>query len=255
MDESISMSGDGGQTIERPGLPRLSLAWGVHLLTSLGAVLAVLALDAISRQSWRECFLLLGGACLIDAADGSLARWLRVKEVVPGVDGALLDNLVDFLNFAAVPAYFLLRCELLPKGTEGLAAATVMLTSCYQFSQVGAKTEDHYFLGFPSYWNIVAFYLLVSGFFPATNLRIVLGLGGLVFVPLKYIYPSRTREWQRRTLALTGLWALMVAGMIFQLPEPSPWLVKLSWVYIAYYLGASLWLNRRSSRESSAPTS
>ena len=30
-----------------------------------------------------------------------------------------------------------------------------------------AKTEDHYFLGFPSYWNVVAFYAVVLDLPPA----------------------------------------------------------------------------------------
>lgn len=239
------MSIHGSQSLRNEVPSRRLLAWGVHLFTSLGAVLAVLALDAVSRQSWQELFLYMAAACVIDASDGTLARWLRVKEVVPQIDGALLDNLVDFLNYAAVPAFFLFRCHLLPEGTEGVAAATVMMTSCYQFSQANAKTADHYFQGFPSYWNVVAFYLLVSGFSPELNLRIILALGVLVFVPVKYIYPSRTRELQDTTLTLTGIWGLMVAVIIYQLPDPSTWLVHVSWFYVVYYVVASLWLNGR----------
>ena len=36
-----------------------------------------------------------------------------------------------------------------------------LLASAYGFSQVNAKTPDGFFLGFPSYWNIIAFYLYV----------------------------------------------------------------------------------------------
>ena len=42
-----------------------------------------------------------------------------------------------------------------------------LLASAYGFCQVEAKTDDHYFLGFPSYWNIVAFYLYVLRLPPA----------------------------------------------------------------------------------------
>jgi phosphatidylcholine synthase len=34
-----------------------------------------------------------------------------------------------------------------------------MPASAYGFCQLDAKTGDHFFLGFPSYWNILAFYL------------------------------------------------------------------------------------------------
>lgn len=241
------MSHHAGESLQDGGIRRRLAAWSVHLLTSLGAVLAVLALEAAVRRDWREFFMVLAASCLIDAVDGTLARWLRVKDLVPEIDGALLDNLVDFLNYALVPAFFLLRGGILPPGSEGWAAGTVMMASCYQFSQTNAKTPDHFFRGFPSYWNIVILYLLVSGFTPETNLQVVLGLGVMVFVPVKYIYPSRTQELQDLTLLLTSIWGLMIGVIIWTLPTPSPWLVGLSWFYVVYYVAASLWLNLREN--------
>src|SRR5699024_10216730 len=103
-------------------------------------------------------------AMLIDGTDGFLARLVRVKEVLPGFDGALLDNIVDYLTYAFAPMVLLWSAGLLPDGwLGGVVAAVPLLASCVQFSRADAKTEDHFFLGFPSYWNVAAFYLVVLG--------------------------------------------------------------------------------------------
>ena len=53
-------------------------------------------------------------ACLVDATDGTLARRLRVKELLPNFDGAKLDDLIDFLTFTSLPLALVWRAELLP---------------------------------------------------------------------------------------------------------------------------------------------
>ena len=74
-----------------------------------------------------------------------------------------------------------------------MIAAIPLLASGYQFCRTDAKTDDHYFLGFPSYWNVVAFYVVVLDLTPAITAVILLGCSVLVFVPIKYVYPSRTK--------------------------------------------------------------
>ena len=94
----------------------------------------------------------------------------------------------------------------------------MLLSSAYGFSQEAAKTSDHYFTGFPSYWNIVVFYLVVLGAPPAVNAAVLIGLAVLVFVPIAYVYPSRTPTLRVPTLALGLTWALLVLVMIWQYP-------------------------------------
>ncbi len=48
-----------------------------------------------------------GGATLVDATDGLLARKARVKERLPAFDGARLDDIVDYLTFVFLPVLFL----------------------------------------------------------------------------------------------------------------------------------------------------
>ena len=40
----------------------------------------------------------------------------------------------------------------------------MVMASGYGFSQADAKTEDHYFLGWPSYWNVFALYACGDAF-------------------------------------------------------------------------------------------
>src|SRR5205823_3206518 len=92
------------------------------------------------------------------ATDGWFARRVRVKEVLPGFDGRRLDDLIDFQTYTSLPLLLIWRANLLPDGF-GWCLLFPLLASAYGFCQVSAKTDDGYFLGFPSYWNLVAFYL------------------------------------------------------------------------------------------------
>ncbi len=215
------------------------LAWGVHVFTASGAVVALAALLAIGAGDLRRAALLMLVALAIDSVDGSLARAARVGEIVPRVDGRRLDDMVDYLNYVIVPAVFLVAAGSLSHW--GLAAAPI-LASAYGFSQCEAKTEDHFFLGFPSYWNVVAIYLWALELSPAAGSAIVLGLAALVFVPLKYVYPSRMRVLRRTTNVSALAWLLVLSAGTVAPAELGRRLVQLSLLYPAYYLAISFYL-------------
>ena len=105
-------------------------------------------------------FVLMVVATLVDATDGTMARKIGVKRVLPNFDGRKLDDLTDFLTYTFLPLLLIWRAELLPEGSEHWLLLP-LLASAYGFCQVEAKTDDGYFLGFPSLWNVVAFYLYV----------------------------------------------------------------------------------------------
>ncbi len=231
----------GGQN-DRPLPLRRTLAWGVHLLTASGIVWCLLAMEAGWRSHWQLAFAWLALAVAVDAVDGTLARLVRVKEVLPGFDGALLDNTVDYATFVFVPALLMHRAELLPSQVSFAAAAAVCVASAFQFCQADAKTPDHYFKGFPSYWNIAVFYLMVLRLGPTANVAVIGVLIVLIFVPIRYLYPTRTPQLRKCTLVLTLAWGVMVLVMVWQLPKPSPWLVYMSLLYFVYYSAVSLLL-------------
>jgi phosphatidylcholine synthase len=228
----------------------VSPAWLAHLYTALGAVLALFATRAVFQGDFRAAFLALAAAIFVDATDGWLARALRVKEVLPGYDGARLDDIVDYLTYVFVPVLLLWAAGLLPQGWEMALGSVVLLSSAYGFGQADAKvvTTDHFFTGFPSYWNIVALYLYVWRLPSAVNAAVLLVLALLVFVPIRFIYPSRTVELRGLTITVGALWSALVVVIIWRLPATGgPW-TALSLVFPVYYLALSLWLHARSPR-------
>ena len=223
------------------------MAWIAHLYTALGAVLALASTVAVFEARFRDAFLWLGAAVFVDATDGWLARELRVKERLPGYDGARLDDIVDYLTYVFVPVLLVIYARLLPAGWEVPIGGLVLLASAYGFGQADAKvaTTDHFFTGFPSYWNIVAFYLYMWRLPAVWNAALLSALAILVFVPLRYVYPSRTRALRVPTLVLGALWAVAMIVAIWRLPATGgPW-VPLSLVFIAYYMGLSFYLHGR----------
>lgn len=220
----------------------LILAWLVHLYTALGAVVGFLAVLSIEQGNLRGAFFLMAVTVLIDATDGALARAARVKEFLPWFDGATLDNIVDYFTYVIVPVLFLYRAALLPPDDSLWLAMLPLLASAYGFSRADAKTADHFFLGFPSYWNIVVFYLYIFQSPPWVNAFVVIGLAALVIVPIQFIYPSRSPRFRAVTNALGALWAVCVTYLIYRLPEAPRALAFASLAFPAYYTALSLWL-------------
>lgn len=226
-------------------MANLIFAWLVHLYTALGAVVGLYTILAIIESNFRLAFFLMAGTVIIDATDGALARAARVKEVLPWFDGALLDNLVDFLNYVIVPCLMLLRANLLPSQDALWLAALPVLSSAYGFSQRDAKTADHFFLGFPSYWNIVFFYFFTLKTALWINAFFIIILSILVFVPMRFIYPSRAPRFRYSTNVLGALWGAAVLYLIYRLPAPPRSLLLASLLFPAYYMALSLWLELR----------
>ena len=219
---------------------RLWLAWGVHLFTASGALVGALALLAIDRGELQAAAILMLVAMAIDSVDGGLARAVGVARLIPSFDGRRLDDMVDYLNYVVVPCVFLVAGGLVP---HWLAVAPPILASAYGFSQVDAKTEDDFFLGFPSYWNVIAIYAWLLEVRPGLTALIVAGFAALVFVPQKYVYPSKLPVLRRTTYALTAAAAAAVAWSILE-PERARALrvPQITLLYPAWYIGLSLWL-------------
>lgn len=223
------------------------MAWTAHLYTALGAGTALAATLATFDGDIRTAFLWLTLAVFIDATDGVLARALRVKERLPWFSGETLDNVVDYLTYVFVPVLIVLRAGMLPPALAPWLGTAVLVASGYGFSRDDAKvrTNDYYFTGFPSYWNIVALYMFTLRLPPWLNAAILALLVLLVFVPLRYIYPSRTRTWRAATLALGVVWGVATTVLIWQLPAVDGRWLALSLVFPGYYVALSFWLTTR----------
>jgi phosphatidylcholine synthase len=244
-----------------------SLAWGVHFYTALGLVCAAgIAYELFQGGpgAFRLSFALMALATVIDATDGTLARRARVKEVLPNFDGRRLDDITDFLTWTALPLVLVWRAGLMPTGF-GWVLIVPLLASAYGFCQSGVKTDDGYFLGFPSLWNIVAFYLYVLQASPWTCVAVVLTFAVLTFVPSRYLYPSQPGLLNVVHNALALVWTLMLVYILWHLPtldalragtgdRSAVAVARASLFYPAFYLGASWVVTLRHwTRKPAAP--
>jgi phosphatidylcholine synthase len=229
--------------------PSRVFAWMVHGYTATGAVLAFAMTIAVIQQRFRLAFVLMVVATVVDATDGALARVARVKEATPAFDGSRLDDIVDYLTFVFVPGLLLFQAGLLPSGWDAVVVALMLLSSAYGFAAADAKTDDHFFTGFPSYWNIAALYLFAARLTPVVNAIVLVALSAMVFVRIGYIYPSKTPFLRGLTIALCVIWGVFVLQMIFMLPDVPRLLLLASLFFPVYYVVLSLVLNgRRVSR-------
>jgi phosphatidylcholine synthase len=221
------------------------IAWIAHLYTATGAVIALLATGMTFAHNFRAVFIYFIAATFVDSTDGVLARALKVKERLPNFDGAKLDDIIDYLMYAFIPALVVWQADMVPSAFPICAA--IVLSSGYGFAQADAKvaSTDYFFTGFPSYWNIVVAYLYLLQLSQRTNAIILATFAVLVFVPIRYVYPSRTTTLKWPTLALGTMWALVFTWIIWRLPAiDGPWVI-LSLLFPAYYLALSLWLQFR----------
>jgi phosphatidylcholine synthase len=225
------------------------LAWGAHAYTALGLVAAGGVAVAIVDESFRIAFLLMLVATLIDATDGTLARAVKVKEVLPHFDGGRLDDLIDFQTYTSLPLLLIWRAKLVPPEWQPVLIAP-LLASAYGFCQTTAKTDDGYFLGFPSYWNIIAFYLYVLR--PSTwfTVAILCFFALMTFVPARYLYPTHRGRLNRWTNQLGAIWAILLIWIVWYLPEAGTedgeqarQLTLVSLFFPIYYLGLSWYVS------------
>jgi len=126
--------------------------------------------------------------------------------------------------------------------------AAMLLSSAYGFNRTDAKTSDHFFTGFPSYWNVVTFYLLLARWPSEVNAAILTVFAVLVFVPIRYVYPSRTPAWSVITNVAGAIWAGLMLLMLWQYPAVSDLAFWVSFAYPAYYFLMSFALHVRLIR-------
>ncbi|MBB84960.1 MAG: CDP-diacylglycerol O-phosphatidyltransferase [Deltaproteobacteria bacterium] len=217
-----------------------AIAWLVHGFTASGAALGTFALVAVASDRLDVACLLMLATLFIDGLDGTLARAARVSVHTPQIDGRRLDDIVDYLNFVIVPAFFLWGGGLVLH--PGWIAMPV-LASAYGFSREDAKTADDFFLGFPSYWNILAMYLWLLGVGPeaGTIWVVVLAIG--VFIPMKYLYPSKVQPMRLRVALGVGaiVWTAALVACVVAPDEAAGYhLVEITLLYPAWYMWLSI---------------
>ena len=226
---------------------RQTLAFAVHVFTATGAVLGLLALIAAVEGNWALMFAWLGAALFVDGIDGSIARKVRVVEVLPRWSGETLDLVVDYLTYVLVPAFAVATGGLMPTWLAVPASAAILLTSALYFADTTMKTEDKYFQGFPAVWNLVVFYfflLPINGYVVAAIIAL---LSVATFLPIKFVHPFRVVRGRLLTIGLLVLWATLAVVAVIDRLHPPAWVSVGLCLVALYFLLFGLVPSRRKA--------
>lgn len=217
-------------------------AYGVHLFTSLGAALGLWAILLTYDGFYMEAIWALAAAVFVDAIDGSLARYVNIEENAPKINGALMDNLIDFVTWTVAPLFWIYATMEVPLWVPLVCA----VASAFGFANIEAKTNDNFFLGFPSYWNIVVFYiyLLELPILFASGVLLIFAIS--TFLPIKFIYPTRTPYFKSLTLILGVIFALQLIALMILFDESPLYLIYSSFIFPVYYFSLSSYFNFKS---------
>lgn len=224
-------------------------AWAVHAFTASGVALALLAIDAVLRQAFREALLWLLAALVVDGVDGTLARAARVDQRLPRIDGAALDLVIDYLTYVVIPALILWRGGYLPDALALPLAAAILVSSLYVFARRDMKTSDGYFRGFPALWNVVALYFVVAPPPPVVAAAIVVGLVVLTFAPVHVAHPFRAAGFGKLPAVLAISWSASSAALLLpELDAPvQQALLVISLASAAVLVALGLWRSLRGA--------
>jgi phosphatidylcholine synthase len=227
-------------------------AYLVHLLTASGVAfdfLAVAALVAVPRPDPRLVLALLLAPVIVDAVDGPLARRWDVRRWAGAIHGRTIDDIVDYLTFTFVPLLLVWRMGWLPS-PQGAFVVLALVASLFGFANQQAKQEeDGFFLGFPSYWNVFAFYagLWAARFGPAGPGVVCVLLSVLTVLPVRFLYPNLApRPWRAALLLGAAAWTILITGMLPSYPHTPVPVVLASLAYPVFYVGLSLALDRKA---------
>jgi phosphatidylcholine synthase len=225
--------------LSAPPLKRAA-AFGVHLLTAVGAALALLSLFAAAERRWSLMFLWLGISLIVDTVDGPIARRVRVAELLPRWSGDVLDLVVDFLTYVFVPAFAIAVGGFWPEPGGVLAGIVIVTTGVLYFADRKMKTADNYFRGFPAVWSIVAFFLFLLRPGPWISGAMIIVPAILTFVPIVFIHPFRVARLRALSAVLLALAGALAIVAIAQDMAPGPWVTGAMCAIILYFAGAGL---------------
>lgn len=224
-------------------------AYLVHLFTASGILSGFMALLAIQEKQWPMATAWLFLCQIIDGIDGAFARYFKVETVLPEMDGKTIDQVIDFVTYALLPAYFLYHASLVPALWQLPCAFAMLLSAAMYYGKKSMVSENMHFIGFPVMWNVVVFYLFFVFDFPQEiNAALIFLFAILHFIPWAYPYPTRALEYRFTTL-FVSITALAAAGIqVWKYPQKDP-LLSLTLIAVLVYYAFLMWrINRQPAQ-------
>lgn len=210
-------------------------AFSVHILTASGSFMAFLALVAAAEGRFVDLWWWLGVAMLIDGIDGPIARKLNVKEVLPNWSGVMLDNVIDYVTYVLIPAFALYQSGMIGEPLSFVAAGLIVVSSAIYYADMGMKTDENFFSGFPVVWNMLVFTLFVTNPSEIVAFVIVLAAVFMTFLPINFLHPVRVVRLRPVNLTVFGLWSVLSGYALllhFESPDWLMWAVMLTGGYL-----------------------
>lgn len=217
-----------------------AISWAPHLVTASGLIFGFLSTVEIFALHYRTALIWMTAAVVSDAIDGTIARKLNSAENIPDFDGALLDAIVDYITYVMVPVIFIYKAQLIPLTYNNWVLPSILIASAYQFAQSESKSADNFFTGFPSYWNVAVLYMLILKPSPTNNLILLSVLTVLIFIPIKYYYPSRTTKHKTTIMSVAIIWGISGFILIYTYPTVYPAPLWISIICSTYYIAISI---------------
>lgn len=228
-------------------------AFSVHVLTASGSFLAFLGVVAAAEHHFVSMFWWLALALAVDGIDGPIARKLRVKEVLPNWSGDMLDNVIDYVTYVLLPAFALYESHMIGEPWSFVAAGLIVVSSAIYYADMGMKTAENFFSGFPVAWNMVIFTFFVVKPNEMIAFEIVALSVLLTFLPINFLHPVRVQRLRPLNLTVFAIWSVLSIAALFlkfeNLPSWLVWGVVASGIYL-YCIGAILQLFPNLGRKS-----
>ena len=225
-----------------------AFAWGAHFITASGLIFGFLGLIALLNGEQSLAFLFMGLALLVDGVDGSFARFVKVEEALPNVDGTTLDNVIDMFNYTILPVLMIYWYSMVPYSLVNITCIMILLVSCYTFSDKKMKTSDYYFSGFSAFWNLLVLFLYILDLGLWFNFVSICFCGVLTFVPVKIIHPLRVKNLRNTSIAFLTVWSFCALFLVLeqehQSPEQIRQVVYFIWLATSTYF---IWISLKRS--------
>ena len=194
----------------------------VHLWTMAGIAFAAFALKATVEGDFDTAARLLFGVLLVDFTDGTLARYLKVKQRMPLISGEIIDYIHDLLGLTFVPMFFFWKAGLFLEPYGFALVVTATLAATLKYAMKANLLTLGYSLGAPPiFLSILLFYFLEFGPMLSTLFTVILIT--LVLLPIRFPITSLvTTHWKPGWQSITNYLIFLSAGPILVYLEDAP---------------------------------
>lgn len=158
------------------------------------------------------------------------------------MDGKMIDYVIDFAAYAIIPTYFFYKAEMASATWMIPCVAIMLLTSALYYGKKEMVADQQFFVGFPVLWNFVVYFqFFICHNIQWLNVVSVILFGILHFVPIKFAYPSMSREYFKSHLVISILGLAAAFTVLWEFPNTHLWLDTMVILGGIYFSGFAIY--------------